>query len=286
MHDLGRRLERARGRVQIGWSPEREQQVLRGLHRRRRRRAALRAGGAALSVLVLLAGAHRLWRHPEAGPAPQAVAARSQPGPAASVPALPEAPRRPADPAAPLETVATGNRAPAEPPLPRPIRRFGSRRTAQVAGGTWKALAHEGQFELAYEAAERSRQAEVVDEPADLLLLADVARLSRHPQEAVEPLTKLLRSHGDDPRAPLAAFTLGRVQLDDLGRPRAAAESFRRAQELAPEGPMAQDALAREVEAWSRAGEGQRARARAEEYLRRYPDGRRLRSVRRYGALD
>jgi hypothetical protein len=40
------------------------------------------------------------------------------------------------------------------------------------------------------------------------------------------------------------------------------------------------------VEAWSRAGEMGRARARAEDYLRRFPDGSRVRSVHRYGGLE
>lgn len=155
----------------------------------------------------------------------------------------------------------------------------------------WKARASEGDFatayRLAYEpAAPGEAQRQEGLGPGDLLLLADVARLSRHPAAAVPPLVRLLREHGSDPRAPLAAFTLGRVQLDDLGRPREAAESFRRAEDLDPNGPLAQDALAREVEAWSRAGETGRARERASAYVQRYPNGRRLRSVRQYGALD
>ena len=103
--------------------------------------------------------------------------------------------------------------------------------------------------------------------------------------EAVAPLSRLLREHAADPRAPLAAFTLGRVLLDELGRPREAAQSFLRVQELDPSGPLSQDALAREVEAWSRAGEGSSARARALQYVQKYPTGRRLRSVRHFGEL-
>lgn len=164
---------------------------------------------------------------------------------------------------------------------------------------SWQALAHEGQFEQAYrlaygppaEAAGARRPAappllrerEVV--PSELLLLADVARLSRHPADAVAPLSRLLREHAGDPRAPLAAFTLGRVLLDELGRPREAAQSFLRVQELDPDGPLSQDALAREVEAWSRAGEGASAHARALQYVQKYPTGRRLRSVRHFGEL-
>jgi transmembrane sensor len=164
---------------------------------------------------------------------------------------------------------------------------------------SWQALAHEGQFEQAYRitygppddaagahhGGEPSLLREREVSPGDLLLLADVARLSHHPADAVAPLSRLLREHAADPRAPLAAFTLGRVLLDDLGRPREAAQSFVRAQQLDPDGPLSQDALAREVEAWSRAGEGQSARARALQYVQKYPAGRRLRSVRHFGEL-
>lgn len=179
--------------------------------------------------------------------------------------------------------VAASEPVPASPPLaalPTPV----------APTPAWKARASEGDFaaayRLAYEpgAGETPRREAMT--PGDLLLLADVARLSRHPADAVPPLARLLREHTRDPRAPLAAFTLGRVQLDELGRPREAAESFRRAEDLDPDGPLAQDALAREVEAWSRAGETGRARERASTYVHRYPSGRRLRSVRQYGALD
>ena len=152
---------------------------------------------------------------------------------------------------------------------------------------SWQSLAEQGKFELAYAQAfvhGSPRDGEL--DPVELLLLADVARFSGHPSDAVPPLRRLLRVFPTDPRSPLASFTLGRILLDDLGQPRQAAESFHHVGELDPEGPLTQDALGREVEAWSRAGEQSLARSRAEEYLRRYPSGRRLRSVKRYGALD
>jgi transmembrane sensor len=74
--------------------------------------------------------------------------------------------------------------------------------------------------------------------------------------------------------------------LDELGNPREAAAAFGRAIVLDPEGPMAQDALAREVEAWSRAGEPALAREKAMEYLKKYPDGRRAGLVRKFGGVD
>lgn len=186
---------------------------------------------------------------------------------------------RPSD-AADAASASAGPSPAAEPATPGP-----------AAAPSWQQLAHEGQFERAYERSfgSAARPSDPKLSPVELLLLADVARLSHHPADAVAPLERLLRTNLTDPRAPLAAFTLGRVLLDDLGRPREAADAFARAQNLdvqGTDGPMAQDALAREVEAWSRAGEPQRARERALEYVRRYPTGRRLRSVRHYGELD
>jgi transmembrane sensor len=147
--------------------------------------------------------------------------------------------------------------------------------------GGWQTLARQGDFEHAYE-----RMDAVRDAPGELLLASDVARLSGHPKQAAEQLNRLLAQHAKDPRAPLAAFTLGRVLLDELGRPRQAAEAFARLRTLEGAGPLAEDALAREVEAWSRAGELEKARAAAQAYVASYPNGQRLRSVRRYGGLE
>jgi transmembrane sensor len=149
----------------------------------------------------------------------------------------------------------------------------------------WVALAELGRYDEAY-AALPAPGAAGARSVADLLLAADVARLSHHPAAAVDPLRRVLDDHRADPRAPLAAFTLGRLLLDDLGTPPDAARAFARARELDPDGALAEDAMAREVEAWSRAGEAERARALAAAYLARHPDGRRARSVRRFGGIE
>jgi transmembrane sensor len=149
---------------------------------------------------------------------------------------------------------------------------------------TWREDAGRGDYAAAWAAI--AHPPAPLDRMEDLLLAGDVARLSGHPDAAVAPLARALALHPEDPRSPLAAFTLGRVHLEDLGAPRDAALDFARARELAPDGPLAEDALAREVEAWSRAGETETARARALTYTRRYPDGRRARAVRRFGELE
>jgi transmembrane sensor len=152
---------------------------------------------------------------------------------------------------------------------------------------TWRNLAQGGAFDQAYTALRgEGGSVAVSDNVNDLLLAADVARLSHHPDEAVEPLRQIVRLHEGDPRASLAAFTLGRVLLESLGRPREAADAFARVRQLAPGGELSGDALAREVEARAGAGDTDAARALAEQYLRDFPTGARARSVRRYGGLE
>jgi len=108
----------------------------------------------------------------------------------------------------------------------------------------------------------------------DLLALADVARLSGHPAEAVGPLERILSDFAHDPQAPLAAFALGRLELDGLARPRAAAAAFERALGLGVPRSLREDVRARLVEAHARAGDAGAARAAASEYLREFPSGR------------
>jgi transmembrane sensor len=113
-----------------------------------------------------------------------------------------------------------------------------------------------------------------------LLTEVDAARAAGHTTRAVELLREILRDYPNDPRAPLAAFTLGRVLLNELGRPREAAVAFQQVRQKAPASQFAEDALAREVEAWARASEPARARALATVYLERYPSGRHARRVK------
>ncbi len=121
----------------------------------------------------------------------------------------------------------------------------------------------------------------VRDDAADLMLAADVARLSAHPEDAVRPLRRVCERHPGDRRAPVAAFTLGRVLLDDLGRPSEAAVAFQKARALWPEGPLVEDALGREASAWDRAGRADTARAAAQDYVARYPQGRHSGAMRK-----
>jgi transmembrane sensor len=147
----------------------------------------------------------------------------------------------------------------------------------------WKELALNGDYAGAYLALDSgvlgaSAHASV----DDLLLLADTARLSRHGRDAVIPLSRVVEDHSGDPRASVAAFTLGRLELDTLGEPLRAALAFDRAISLGlPEG-LGEDAYARLVEASARGGDASGARRAAAEYARKYPQGSRSSTMNRW----
>lgn len=149
----------------------------------------------------------------------------------------------------------------------------------------WRPLAEQGKLSEAYELLQAVPAGAAAHTVEDLLLAADTSRLSGHPGEAVPFLERLVRDHPGDPRAPLAAFTLGKVLLNPLGRFEEAAAAFAEARALSPQSNLAQDALAREVESYSRAGQLEQAGERAREYLRAYPEGPRRGAVRHFGGL-
>ena len=142
----------------------------------------------------------------------------------------------------------------------------------------WRVLARAGKHKEAF----GSLGQRTVDDLAGLLLAADAARLSGHPREAARYLERLVERYPHSDSAHLAAFTLGRLALYELKRPALAARSFAQAYTLNARGPMAEDALAREAEAYHRAGDAERAKNAAERYLQRYPNGARRAEVGRY----
>jgi transmembrane sensor len=171
---------------------------------------------------------------------------------------------------------------------PRPSATRGKRAATSEPSAapsvSWRSLCQSGDYESAYRMLE---QGESVDnDPAALMDAADAARFSGHAEASVAYLRRVLREHRASPVAALAGFTLGRVLLERLGQPSEAAEAFALARGLAPSGSLAQDALAREVEAWSKAGNSHEAYQRAQQYVESYPNGRRLRAVQIYGGLE
>jgi len=122
--------------------------------------------------------------------------------------------------------------------------------------------------------------------PQALFARADRARVEGKPELAVATLRELGERFPRDPHAGAAAFTTGRLLLESLRRPREAAAAFAEARALARgDSTLAEDALAREVEALHAAGDAAGARARAELYRSLFPRGLRLQIVERYGGL-
>jgi transmembrane sensor len=164
--------------------------------------------------------------------------------------------------------------APAESPRAEPAG--APARGVHASSVSWRELARGGRHREAFAslgALGVRREAQRLG-VADLLELADVARLSGHPSEAVAPLERILREFSTDPQAPLAAFALGRLELDALGEPRRAATALERALALGVPRSLDDDVRARLVEAYDRAGDHAGARVAARAYLRHLPAGR------------
>jgi transmembrane sensor len=150
------------------------------------------------------------------------------------------------------------------------------------SAATWRELARTAAYGRAYETlGEGGIAKSSAGATVDVLLdLADVARLSGHPGEALAPLTEIADRHGDDPRASLAAFTLGRMLLD--GAPALAARRFEQALAGGLPTSLVEDAMAHVVDAQARAGNRSAALAAASRYEAAYPNGRHRASVRHW----
>lgn len=180
---------------------------------------------------------------------------------------------------APQEDVVVAPTKPSEQTAAEPSR---SKPRAKPAAIGWQEYAERGDYK---EAAHKLEPADKLDKVELLMLAADTMRLAGKPQDALAYLERVSQRHSQDARAPLADFTRGRLLLDKLGRPAQAAQVFAQAQANYPKSAIAEHALAREVEAWSKAGEIAKAKAAAAKYMRLYPQGPRLQSVKLHGEL-
>lgn len=272
-------------RIAVRWPAGHVELALISLQRRRQqRRVALAGATLGVGSLALL-----LALVPEL---PRTVAdnfarVRSTTPTATSVPSPTVVPlvRAVPPPAAVPAPVVAAPKAPAAAPAPAGHilqQRLVPRR--QVAAARWVALAGQKRFGEAYGLL---RQVPIgsLSEPDDLMLAADVARQAGRPERAVAFLQRVVDEHPRELCAQLAGFSLGKIYLDSLDEPTLAARRFAAVRAMAPSGGLAQDALAREVEAWARAGASDRARAAATEYARLYPTGRRLAAVRDLGGI-
>ncbi len=146
------------------------------------------------------------------------------------------------------------------------------RKTTSTVRDAWRSSARDGHYAEAYAALGTggvSRQTAEASSVEELLALADVARLSGHPVESVKPLQRILREHADSASAPLAAVTLGRIELAQ-NDPAEAARAFERALDLHVPAGLEEDVYARLVEARVKAGDTDGAASAAREYAARF----------------
>jgi hypothetical protein len=106
-----------------------------------------------------------------------------------------------------------------------------------------------------------------------LLAEADQLRVARANLAAANVLERVLNEHASDPRAGLAAFTLGRLREQTLVDARGAAAAYARALTLGLSGPLAQSARGHLAHALLAAGLRSEAAVAAREYLTRHPRG-------------
>ena len=115
----------------------------------------------------------------------------------------------------------------AAPALPRPVL------APEEEPASWEQHVAAGDYPGAFSALQRAGGVAAIAgttrDPRRLLALSDVAREVGQPALAVVPLERLVESSPEASEVPLAAFTLGKIELQALGHPAAATSWFTRA---------------------------------------------------------
>lgn len=140
---------------------------------------------------------------------------------------------------------------------------------------TWRELLRRGEPKQALAAAEKADFASVLASAsqAELLGLADAARVAGEADQAVTLLTTLRRRFPGSANAAAAAFSLGRIAFERRGAYSEAVRWFSTYLDEAPNGPLMGDAVGRLMESRYKKGDRKGARADAEQYLKRFPRG-------------
>jgi transmembrane sensor len=175
----------------------------------------------------------------------------------------------PAEEPAPSEGPATT----AAVRVARPVAHGGSARISTGAGaGTWQAQARAGHYAEALKMVERSGFERACQKlgAEDLIQLGDAARLARSPERA-EAAYRAARKRFPGNDRP--AFALGLVAFEQRHDFKTAARWFELYTRTYPDGPLAREAVGREMESWQRAGDAARARRAARDYLDQAPTG-------------
>lgn len=157
-------------------------------------------------------------------------------------------------------------RQPADDPIPP---------TPADSRDAWRELAAAARYRDALAAAEDYGLAPLCESLSarDLLQLADVARFAREPARAIEVLRAVRRRFPDSEAAAVAAFERGRIANASGSAYPEAAKWFATYLREAERGPLAREALARLMEAQADGKQHVEARATAQRYLARFPNG-------------
>jgi ferric-dicitrate binding protein FerR (iron transport regulator) len=183
-------------------------------------------------------------------------------------------------PPTPTPAAAPPRPAATPPPAAKPHK-------IQAPAPSWQELAHQGHYARAYELARaagfeaecRRRSA------ADVLELADTARLAGHPADAQLAYNTVRSRFPSSDAAGRAAFALGRAAFQG-GQTASAAHWFSTYLSERPGGPLASVALGRLLEAQVKLGDRGAARDTAQRYLSQYPAGPHAEQARKVLGVD
>jgi hypothetical protein len=149
----------------------------------------------------------------------------------------------------------------------------------------WQVLADKGDdYAAAWQAIERQGGFDAVlgsaSSAIQLMSLVDVARLNGKRADAMRALRAVIDRFPNDPRAALAAYTLGNM-LENAGDRVGAAKAYAEYRALSPKGDFAEDALARQLDAAIAEGNVDLSKQLLEQYTKDFPTGRRLAELRK-----
>ena len=141
---------------------------------------------------------------------------------------------------------------------------------AVVSDRSWRELAAAGRYKEAFEATERVGFVQEIERasPADLSMLADVARFAGRPALAREALLAQRRRFGARGRT---AFLIGKTAADQQGNAAEGVRWFEVYLSEEPGGALAEQALGRIMELTKK--DSTAARSAADRYIARYPKG-------------
>jgi TolA-binding protein len=145
----------------------------------------------------------------------------------------------------------------------------------KAAAPTWKSLAAEGRYKEAMDAAEAEGFDTLLAKlgQADLWELARAARYARKGPKAVAALEAFRQRFPGSTKADTAAFLLGRVEMELNKKPGRAVQWFRAYLKQSPDGPLAEEARGRLIDAHLKSGNEAAAKQAASSYLAKHKEG-------------